>query len=509
VAAPALYPNHALADRIWEAVERFSAVYPPRTLYPGHTADAGGPAADNALRNVDAACHDFPDFPHYFGPGAHRRACYESTAADLALFHAARARYFSTGDDVAWAQAYLDVALGELAAFVYGPADRAGGASYRDSRSGVWQNPLRAVSIALAADLLRQRDALGAERQARTEELLSGIARAWYAHFWDAGTLPTTGASLTTRTAQDLPAYSLGGKQVTSSTPQSFTWDADKGNSPAEEAAWLGAGAMLASRALADRMPDAAGIYAAGRHYVDFAVAYDRPDPVHGGLVRTLNSETTGGAYGQRRYWLENHGADTPSIPYLAATWHFLDTALFASDLGDQQPWPSLVPDAEQWTVLVRSASETLRAADGTILVDFEPGGGIGFHLDRFPDWWTPCGQAQAGRQYVHYDGRSGGTPMYVSEIGHPAGIDLIAMGWPIMRIAAARGDDATYATWQDRLDLVLDEYIARPPNPGWAACKTAAYVSDNPRYHWTRIVGAYVIAALGASGYEVGVWDD
>jgi hypothetical protein len=399
------------------------------------------------------------------------------------------------------------VALDELAAFVYGPEDRPGGASYRDSLAGIWQNPLRAVSIVLVADVLRQRDALGAERQARVEELLSAVARAWYAEFWGAGSHPTTGASLTTRQAPDVTAYSLAGKQVVSTRPWTFSWNADKGNSPAEEVAWLGAGAMLASRVLGERMPDAGDIYAAGRHYTDFALAYDRFDPLHGALVRTLNSETAGGAYGQRRFWLENHTADTPSIPYVGTTWHFLDTALFASELGDQQPWPGLVPDDAQWDVMKRSAGESLRAADGTFLVDFSPGRGIGFNLDRFPEWWAPCGQGQAGRQYVRYDGRSGGPALYVSEIGQAAGQDLLAAGWPLMRIAAQRGDTSTYANWESRVNQVLDEYIARPPNPGWAACKTAGYVSANPGYHWTRMMGMYVVAQLGASGYEVGVW--
>jgi len=294
-----------------------------------------------------------------------------------------------------------------------------------------------------------------------------------------------------------------------SAEPWTFQWDADKGNSPVEEMAWQGAGVMLASRILGNRMADADEIYADARHYADFAVAYDRADPIHGGTVRTLNAETTGGVYGQRRYWIENHAPDMPSIPYVGYAWYFMDTALFASDLGDQELGPDLVPDAAQWDALLRSVGETLRAADGTFLVDFTPGRGIGFNLENFPAWWTECGQGQPGRQYVRYDGRVGGPKLYVSEIGHPAGLDLLAAGWPLMRIAAHRGDEASYGVWQGRLNQVLDEYIVSPPDPRWSVCKTAPYVSDNPGYHWARMLSVYVIAHLGASGYEVGAWGE
>ena len=33
-------------------------------------------------------------------------------------------------------------------------------------------------------------------------------------------------------------------------------------------------------------------------------------------------------------------------------------------------------------------------------------------------------------------------------------------------------------------------------------------YVSDNPGYHWARMLGVYAIVYLGASGHEVGVWE-
>ena len=137
-----LYPNYPLADRIWQAAERFVQANPPAALYPGYAAEAGGPSAANARRNVEAACHDFPDLPDTFGAGAHHRACYEWTAADLALYHATRARRNGWSDDAAWAQHYLDAALDELEAFVYGPEDRAGGPSYRDTPGRRLAEPL-------------------------------------------------------------------------------------------------------------------------------------------------------------------------------------------------------------------------------------------------------------------------------------------------------------------------------------------------------------------------------
>lgn len=503
-----LFPNYPLAEKTWRAVERFVEAHPPEDIYPGYPPAAGGPSAENVRANIEASCHDFPDLPDLFGEGAHHRACYEWVAAYLGLYHASSAWRSGSSEDVAWAQHYLDAEMDYLAEFVYGPEDSPSGASYRDTLAAIWQNPIRAKTTGLIADLLRERGALGSERRARVEELLSGVARAWYAEYWETGQHPNPGTPFTTRKAPEAEAYSLAGHPVMPTMSWTFQWDADEGNTNAEETAWMGGGIMVAARILGDRMLDADDIYEAARHYADFAISYDRPDPVHGDTIRTLNSETTGGAYGQRRYWIENHAADMPSIPYVGFTWQFLGSALFASDLGDQQPWPSFVPDATQWDVLLRSAGETMRAADGTFLVDYTPGQGIGFNLDNFPAWVMPCGQGQAGKQYVRYDGRAGGPEIYVSEIGHPAGLDLAAAGWPLMRIAADRGDEASYGVWEGRVNRILDEYIANPPNPGWATCKTGVYVSTNPGYHWSRMLSVYMLTYLGASGYDVDVWD-
>jgi len=506
--APPLFPHLALSNKIWHGAERFVQAYPPETIYPGYAPEKGGPTAQNALANVNAACSDFPDLPDLFGPDAHHRACYEWVAAYLALYHAVRGQRTGSVGDIAWAQHYLDIALDVVTEFVYGSEDSPSGVGYRDTLAGIWQNPLRAVDVTLSANLLRQQGALGPERQARAEEVLSGIMRAWYAEYWQTGQHPTSGIDFTIRTAPEVQAYSLAGRQVVSTRPWTFVWNADKGNSPAEEMAWMGGGVMLASRVLHSELPDAPAIYAAAQHYVDFALTYDRLDPIHSVTIRTLNAETTGGAYGQRKYWIENHGVDQPSLPYMGFTWNFMSTALMASNLGNQQPWPNLVPDSMQWEVLLRSAGETMRAADDTLLVDFTPGQGLGYKLQDFPEWWTPCGQGQAGRQYVQYDGRAGGPSLYVSEIGHPAGLDLLMTGWPLMRIAAHRGDEASYRVWEGRLNRVLDEYIAIPPNPYWARCKTAPYVSSNPGYHWSRMLAVYMIAYLGSNGYQVQPWN-
>lgn len=501
------YPDHALANDMWQAVRSFVAAHRPADTFPAYGSDAGGPSKANAEYNVEAACHDFPDMPDLFGAGAHHASCGVSVANYLGLYHAVRARQLGAADDVAWAQYYLDVALDRFAEFVYGPADSPTGTSYRDTLAAIWQNPLRAVDTTLVADLLREQGALDSARQARTAELLSGVVRAWYGEFWLTEQHPTTGVPFTTRTAPDVEAYSLDGHQVVATFPWTFEWDADKGNTPAEEVAWMGSGVMLATRALGGMLDDGETITAAARHYVDFALTYNRPDPTHGGTVRTLNSETTGGEYGQRRYWLENHAADMPSLPYIGFAWQSINDALLGSPLGQQTPWPELVPDEAQWRILLQSAGETLRAADGTFLVDFTPGAGIGFNLADFPAWWAPCAAGEPGRQYVKYSGPASDSDLFLSEIGHPAGVDLVPAGWAIMRLAAERGDVASYAVWQDRLNRILDEYVSNPPDPRWAACKTAPYVSDNPGYHWARLLSVYLHGFLGASGYQVNAW--
>jgi hypothetical protein len=173
--APAVaYPDAALAERIWVAVDAFVTAHPPEAIYPGYAADTAGPSVAGATANVEAACHDFPDLPNDFGPGVHHRACYEWVADYLGLYHAARARHEQAhgrdGDgDLAWARSYLDVALHYLAMMVYGPEDAPGGEGYRDTRAAIWQNPLRAVNVAIVADILRAEGELAPEARARTE----------------------------------------------------------------------------------------------------------------------------------------------------------------------------------------------------------------------------------------------------------------------------------------------------------------------------------------------------
>ncbi len=510
------YPDPVLADKIWLAIDAFVEAHPPSEIYP-----VAGPAppvhasVEAAQSNVEAACHDFPDLPDDFGPGAHHQACYEWVADYLALFHAARARHERLSGregvgDTAWAQAYLTKAVDYMSAMIYGPVDSSEVDGFRDTRAAIWQNPMRAVNVAIVADLLRDDGSLDPDLRSRTEEVLSAVARAWYAEVWSSGVHPSHGVSMTTRTAAERPAFSLGGRSVTSEAATTFRWDADKGNSPSEESAWMGAGVMLATQVLQPRLSaeEADGLRGASRHYASFAVAFNRPDPQHGGvLVRTLNAETEGGAHGQRRLWIENHTLDAPSVPYLGWTWHYLDAALLASELGGQRPWAELVPDKEQWQVLLGSAEATLTAPDGSWLVDMTPGSGLGFDVRFLPLWTTSCGSFWLGRHYVRAGDGPAGRPMYVSEIGHPAGLDLVATAWPPMRIALDRGDDAAYELWAARLDAVLDESVRHPPDPAWAKCGVAPYVSYNLGYHWPRMLSMYVMAWLGASGFEVRPW--
>jgi hypothetical protein len=504
------YPDAEVAARIWRAVDSFVATHPPQEIYPGYAAEAGGPSRTGAATNVESSCHDFPDLPDPFGAGAHHRACYSWVAGYLGLYHGARGRAFDSSDDWEWASHYLDEALDHLALMVYGPDESPSGEGHRDTLAAIWQNPHRAVYVALIADLLRGQGRLEADVRLRTEELLSGVVRAWHAEWWQSGVHPSSGTTLTSRTAPDVTAYSLEGRQVVSREPWEFRWDGDKGNTPAEEAAWMGAGIMLSSQVLSGRLEpgEVETLSDAGRHYVDYAVALERPDEVHGGTVSTLNRETEGGACGQRRYWLENHTPDAPSIPYVGWTWLYIDAALLGSPLGDQKPWLSLVPDEAQWQVLVASAEESFHAADGSFLIDWREGGGLGFDLTACSAWGMPCGEWSFGKHYVRYSASDTERELYVSEIGHPGGLDLVATAWPLMRLAAARGDRNVYRTWRGRLERALAEYERNPPDPLWAECKVAPYVSDNPGYHWARMLEMYVIAALGASGYEVRPWE-
>jgi hypothetical protein len=513
------FPDRPLAERIWRAAERFDAAWLNATVFPGDRPEAGGPGAANVAINIEAACHDFPDLEEPFGEGAHPQACRAWVSGERGLWFALRAeRALAAGaeaedpavaTDLDWARAYLDYLMDAIEPFLYGPEDLPEGApSHRDTLAAVWQNPWRGVDLVLLADKLRSLGALDASAEARAAEQMSAIVRAWYGHYRVAEPpLPNTGRPFTTAAFPDLDIRSLAGRQVASRFSWTFEWDADKGNTQAEESSWSGAAAMQIARILGQRIPDAAALYEGGRRYVDFSLVYDRINPRDGQAIRSLNAETEGGAYGQRRYWLENHTADVPSIPYISYAWLAIGSALFASDAGPQAAWPSLAPSERDWEVMLLAAGETLRAPDGHLLVDFTPGGGIGYAMEGLDEWTMPCGRWRPGAHYVLYDGRAGGSPLYVSEIGHPAGLDIINLAWPIMQVARSRDDRASYEIWRQRLDLVLDEYGARPPSPYWTECNIAPYVSDNPGYQGQRMLSVYLMAYLGVQGYTIEPW--
>lgn len=511
------YRHQALAEKSAAALAAYLARHPITVTFVAAWSDS--PSAEAVRAHIDTACHDFPDLPDPFGPGAHRHACEEWVAGYLALATAGqvwRQREQPQGAPVtvtAWAGLYLDAEMDRLAAFVHGPEAAPGGVSYRDTKAAVWQNGLRAVNLAVSAELLRQADALGAERQARAEELLSGVARQWYAAWWQSGVQPSHGVTLTTLAAAASPARSLSGQPVAVSAPFTFTWDADAGNTPAEETAWLGAGAMLAARVLGERLPEASDIYAAGRHYIDYSITLNRPDPGRGDPVRSLNDARRGKPPGRRFLWLQNHGAGMPSVPYLGSTWHFVGMALLASDQAGATMWPSFAPDTAYWEFLKQSVGDSLRApdgpggAEGTFLLQLDPRGGIDYNLDAYPDWVSPCAAGIGGRQYVRYDGRAGPGPKYLSEVGIPVGVDFVTSGWPLVKIAADRGDTWYRSVWVSRLGAIFDSYTAQPPDPAWIACATAPWVSRNKAYQWSRIAAALTLAAVQADGFTVRPW--
>ncbi len=517
------WPDAALAARIWTALEAFErrnaldALLPPAPITPSDTA---------AALRVEAACRDFPDLPDVFGPGAHRDACQVWVPDAYGLWHAARAlRLVRAGrpltdtvvaSEHAWAAAYLARAVGAMEAFVFvrceppnpfgGDAPRAC-AGHRDTRAAIWQNTQRAAELGLLADVARHSGPIDADIEARLADVLVSSARAWRAAFWSSGTMPNADLTFTTRTAAESPARSLGGQPVAAERPATFVWNADKHNTPAEEMAWMGAGVLIAMAVAGDRISptERSALVAAGRHYVDYALTDDRPDPRFGVPVRTVGRESSGGPYGQNRYWIENHQDDAPSLPYLGFTWDSLGLALATSDAPDGRPWRSFAP-ADAWPVLARSAEATLIAPDGRSLLDGDPGAGLGFDVARFPRWTMPCAEHRAGALYVDLGpGRPAGSPRFVSEIGHPAGLSVLLAGVPLIGAASAAGDRATARRWQARVGAVLDELIRHPPGFDGVACKVAPWVSTEPAYHWAYMVNAYLHPWLVASGHRIG----
>ncbi len=515
------YPDPALAEEVWAAAQALDARYLGPEVFPGELTGGRLPTAADVALNLESACHDFPDQPGgLFGLGAHRAACGSWLAAWRGLWHGARAwRAAFPADgrpagpaaaspaDLAWAGLYLDALTERVAPFVYGPEDRAG-PSYRDSLAALWQNPARAIDLVVLAELLRQLDALEPAQADAVAELSAAIARAWFVSYRVAeGALPNTDEPFASAAFPAVQALSPAGFQVAPAFSWTFRWQADKGNTQAEENSWQGAGVLLASRALAGRLADAPALAAGARRFLDFSLVYDRPDPATGRLIRSLNAEATGGPYGQRPYWLENHTADVPSLPYLGFTWQTLGLALMTRAPAEG-PWESLLATDADWQALRRSLIDTVRAPDGGLLVDLRPGGGIGYAMDAYPLWTMPCAAWQEGRHYVRYDGRAGPGPAYLSEIGHPAGMDLVNLVPPVLRLAAWQGDADAYLVWRSRLAATLAEYRARPPNPAWARCNIAPYVSSNPGYHGARLQSSFLVAYLGLRGFTVKVWE-
>jgi hypothetical protein len=68
-------------------------------------------------------------------------------------------------------------------------------------------------------------------------------------------------------------------------------------------------------------------------------------------------------------------------------------------------------------------------------------------------------------------------------------------------------GDDAVYLAWQERTRSALRELALRPPDPAWARCKIAPFVSANPEYHASRILAGYLAPLLAAKGYALESW--
>ena len=521
------WPDQALADRIWGALEAFERRHPLETLVPSVDVT---PSIAAAVVNVDAACADFPDIPDVFGPGAHRSACRVWVPDAFGLYHAARALRLvqagrpMTDTDVMrhhdWAQAYLAESVRVMQLFVFvrcdppnpfGSDDPPRCFGYRDTRAAVWQNTQRAMEIGVLADAVAQTGGIHPDTAGPLDDVLVSSARAWRAAFWSAQRMPNARLDFVTRSAVEAPARSLGDEDVAAVVSHTFRWDADKRNSPAEEMAWMGAGVVVAMAVAGDRIAadEKDDLVAAGRHYVDYSLAFNRPDPVFGVPVRTVGAETDGGPYGQNRYWIENHQDDAPSLPYLGFTWASIGIAQLTSDLPQGAVWPSFAP-RDAWPVLAASAEATLIMPDGQSLADLRPGNGVGFDVARYPLWTMPCGEHRAGALYIDVGpSRPAGSARFVSEIGHPAGLSIVLAGVPLIRTALAAGDLSTAARWQRRVDAVLAEYTANPPGFDGVPCKVAPWVSTTPAYHWAYMINAYLYPWLVASGHRIGERDD
>jgi hypothetical protein len=82
-----------------------------------------------------------------------------------------------------------------------------------------------------------------------------------------------------------------------------------------------------------------------------------------------------------------------------------------------------------------------------------------------------------------------------------------VTAAWPLVKIAADRGDTWYRDVWVERLGTILAGYAEQPPNPAWIACATAPWVSRNPAFQWPRLASALSLAAIQADGFVVRPW--
>jgi len=477
-------PAPPLEARLLQA----ASIADPSRWFPAYGDSAPSRAA--ALVNVEAACHDAPPLDAVFGLNTQAVACRVWVANALGNWHAVRhvgGQAPARGDrDVQWAAAYLDLALEGHARLAYakgeGP-DATGG--LRDTLGAVWQNTARLVDVIVVADDLARAGALSPDVDARVSEVASAVVRAWRSAWWEAGTTPGTGLRLTTRTADQAPARSLAGAPVAFTTPFAFAWDADRGNTPAEEMAWMAAGVLLASRWLEGALPpdEHAQLAAAGAHYAAFALSAGRRDPRTGARVWTLGREASGGAYGQNALWLENHQPDVPSIPYLGVTWFYLAVAELAWPEGRPRPWQPDGP-VDPWPAMRDGALATIRAPDGRLLLDIAASRPVDYAMAPFPAWTMPCGTHRAGALYVATGLEAPVGPRFVNEIGEPAGVALLAAAVPIAKAAEARGDQAAAARWSALAHRALDDMDDEPVSLAGLGCKVSPWTAANPLNH-------------------------
>lgn len=459
--------NAEVVALAWDVLEKLDGIEGDegvgdrlKTLYEPPTNDA------EMFARLNTACSPYyhADWQNYPDDLYQLIICRTRQAARISFYHAVKhyrgsdskcARIKEHGRHLIAAQLYIDEAFDGILWLIHSCDGEpwCPSPSPRDRRASVWQDTLWLDMALLTARFMQSKGYLLPYTAAKATSVADGVLKRWQAHWAATGKLPNHGEVLETQTAT---IWSCG-YDVGSKISYSFTWNADGGNTPAEELAWMGAGAWAAAQWLGQPVPQMA------KDALRYALSYNEPYNLQTMRTVECNSEQDPN---QNRYWIENHEHNRPAIPYQASV--FINIMTDHLLTGDVRPvytdkvW--VIDQIVKWT-----QGKLVPSEGGAYKPFFYVGSNRGSYI--FWDWdhWVGfCGQP--GKNYAYYS-----TTCIIDEAGTVGGINFLLTS-PAFMLILQKFPDGTWAKvrldqWFTAAKSVLREYKTNPPDEKWADC--------------------------------------